>query len=63
MVIAPQRDRNITWLERSFNSIHGEVRVRYEGEDLTVIIPPNSTATVLWNGNKYEIGSGSYQFK
>ena len=63
MVIAPQRDRNITWLERSFNSIHGEVRVRYEGEDLTVIIPPNSTATVLWDGNKYEIGSGSYQFK
>ena len=63
MVIAPQRDRNITWLERSFNSIHGEVRVRYEGEDLTVIIPPNSTATVLWNGNKFEIGRGSYQFK
>ena len=63
MVIAPQRDRNITWLERSFNSIHGEVSVQYKGEELTVIIPPNSTATVLWNGNEYEIGSGSYQFK
>ena len=63
MIIAPQRDRNITRLSRSFDSIHGEVCVSYESDELTVILPPNSTATVIWNGCSREIGSGTYLFK
>lgn len=31
-------------------------------EKLSVTIPPNTTGTVSWRGNTYEIGSGSHTF-
>ncbi len=62
LVIAPERDGRIDWLKRSFETIHGEVRVEYEKERLTVTVPPNCTATVRWNGIRREVGSGVYVF-
>ena len=62
ILIAPMHDKRISWLKRSFETIHGEVKVEYKGDHLTVVIPPNCTASVLWNGRKREIGSGVYNF-
>ncbi|MCM1194204.1 MAG: glycoside hydrolase family 78 protein, partial [Acetatifactor muris] len=62
LVIAPERDGHIDWLKRSFETVHGEVRVEYEKERLTVTVPPNCTATVKWNGTCREVGSGKYVF-
>lgn len=60
--IAPQKDQRIEWLKRSFISVAGEVKVEYKGDTMKVTIPPNSSATVEWNGMKTEVGSGTYQF-
>jgi alpha-L-rhamnosidase len=62
IVIEPMRDASITWLRRSFESVHGEIRVEYDETQLKVIIPPNTTATVVWNGCTHEVGSGTYCF-
>lgn len=62
LLIAPLKDQKITWLKRSFISVAGKVSVEYEGENLTVMVPPNASATVIWNGKQTEVGSGTYQF-
>lgn len=62
LIIAPKRDENISWLRRRFETVHGEVRVEYEGDKLTVTIPANARATVTWNGQQKEIGSGTFSF-
>ncbi len=62
LIIAPHRDKNIDWLKRTFISQAGEIKVQYEEDSLSVTIPPNTEATVIWNGKCTEIGSGSYTF-
>lgn len=45
---------------------HGALQVEYdkqETETLTVTVPPNSTATVIFGGKTKNIGSGSYRFE
>lgn len=63
IVIEPMRDVSINWLSRSFESVHGKIRVEYDDAQLKVIIPPNTTATVIWNGCTHEVGSGTYCFR
>ena len=62
LIIAPERDAHISWLQRTFDTVHGPVRVAYRDSALTVDVPPNATATVIWMGRQYEIGSGHYSF-
>ena len=63
MIIAPERDDQIHWLTRTFDTVHGEVTVEYDETGLSVTLPVNTTATVSWNGKQCEIGSGHYHFE
>ncbi len=62
VIISPERDEKTKWLKRSFDTVHGVVKAEYEGDKLSVTVPPNATATVFWNGKTFEIGSGTYNF-
>ncbi len=61
MVIAPQKDDRISWFRRKLDTVHGPVEVSCRDEVLKVILPPNCTATVHWNGITTEFGSGEYE--
>lgn len=52
----------LKWLERRFVCEYGEIAVRAEGGKLTVAIPCNTTASVVWNGATHSVGSGTYTF-
>ena len=47
---------------RTFESEYGKIKVVYDKDTLKVSVPPNTSATVVWNGKKNEIGSGEYEF-
>ena len=61
LVIAPKDAGRLTWCRRTFESEAGIVSVAWDQEKLTLEIPPNCTATVLWKGKTTELGSGTYQ--
>lgn len=52
----------ITSFMRTFESEYGKIKVVYDKDTLKVSVPPNTSATVVWNGKKNEIGSGEYEF-
>lgn len=52
----------LEWLERRFICEYGEIAVRVEGSELTVTVPCNTTATVVWNSATHSIGSGTHTF-
>lgn len=52
----------ITSFVRSFESEYGKIKVVYDKDTLKVSVPPNTSATVVWNCKKNEIGSGEYEF-
>jgi alpha-L-rhamnosidase len=56
----------LTRAETSYKSIRGEIATawRLEGAKLKldVLIPANTTATVILPGETHEIGSGRYSF-
>lgn len=60
--VAPETDWGFDFIERSFLCESGEIRVSFDREKLDVTIPCNTTATVIWNGEKHEVGSGQYTF-
>ena len=60
--VAPETDWGFDFVERSFLCESGEIRVSFDREKLDVTIPCNTTATVIWNGEKHEVGSGRYTF-
>ena len=49
-------------LERTFRCPYGEIKVSIDGDKLRVKIPCNTTATVIWGGQKRICGSGEYVF-
>lgn len=51
-----------TSFQRIFVSEAGTIIVEKKGDILSVTIPCNTTATVIWNGTQTEIGSGKYTF-
>lgn len=61
VIINPKGDPHLTRCERFFESEAGEVRVKWDEENLSFTIPCNATATVTWKNQTYEFGSGSYQ--
>ena len=60
--IEPCADGGFAEFERVFLSEHGPIRVHRRGDTLTVTIPPNTTAEILWNGQCHKTGSGTYVF-
>ena len=63
IIIAPLKDSGFDSFRRSFICEAGEIIVDCKGEKLSVTIPCNTKATVIWNGKTAEIGSGSYNFE
>lgn len=59
--IRPLNNAPFDW-NRTFVCEAGAITVTRTGETLSVTIPPNTTGTVSWRGNTYEIGSGSHTF-
>lgn len=53
---------HLSWCKRTFISEYGEIEIFWTKEKLKVRIPCNTMATVVWRGEKYEVGSGSYEF-
>ena len=49
-------------LERRLRCPYGEIEVSVDGDRLLVKIPCNTTATVIWRGQKLICGSGEYVF-
>lgn len=67
MVIAPKPDPRISWAQRSYQSEQGLVSCTWkrseEGTAFEITVPCNTSATVILpDGQRKEIGSGSYQF-
>ncbi|MEV0341810.1 family 78 glycoside hydrolase catalytic domain [Nocardia sp. NPDC050713] len=61
-VIAPRADTRLTWCSRSLLTEFGELAVRWTQDELEVVVPCNTTATVHWRGERHEVGSGSHRF-
>ncbi len=62
LIISPDKECGLYSCHRQFISEAGLISVEWKENLLKVSIPPNTTATVTWNGEKYEIGSGNYTF-
>ena len=62
--IAPEPELlPVQWCDRTFLSIYGEIRVRWDRDVLKVTIPCGVTAEVIWKNKNYRIGSGSPEFR
>lgn len=62
IIIDPQPDGYLSWCKRTFQSEYGAISVYWTENELEVTIPCNTTATVIWKGKTFEIGSGTYKF-
>lgn len=62
IVIRPDMDSHLSWCRRTFECEAGEISVYWDKEKLSVSIPANTTATVYWNNQVYDVGSGSYEW-
>ena len=60
IVISPRKEESIGDFKRVFVIPAGEVSVERKGEILTVIIPPNTRAKIIWNNVEENFGSGTY---
>lgn len=58
--IEPYPTERLTCCKRSWESESGKVTVEWNPDGLQVQIPANTTATVVWGGKTYELGSGQY---
>lgn len=63
ILIEPDTCCRLSCCRREFMTEAGSVLVEWCGKHIEVIIPPNVTATVIWNGKRYEIGSGQNFFE
>jgi len=72
IIIRPQPVSDLTWVEATYDSVHGPIAIRWERAEgnfrLKVTIPANTTATVYLPSRDNaptvrEIGSGSYDFQ
>lgn len=62
ILIEPDTEAGIEFCKRVFISEAGKIEINWNQENLQVEIPCNTTATITWKGNVYEVGSGSYSF-
>ncbi len=63
VIIRPDGGKRLTSCERTFECEAGTIKVAWDEKGLCVSIPCNVTATVEWDGEKTEIGSGDYFFR
>ena len=62
ILIQPDTTVPLDWCHRTFECEAGKIKVFWNKQKLTVSIPPNTTATVVWKENTYHIGSGNYEW-
>ena len=62
ILIRPDTTAPLDWCHRAFECEAGKIKVFWNKQKLTVSIPPNTTATVVWKENTYHIGSGNYEW-
>ena len=62
ILIQPDTTAPLDWCHRAFECEAGKIKVFWNKQKLTVSIPPNTTATVVWKENTYHIGSGNYEW-
>ena len=60
--VKPDTSYGFSFAERTFISEAGEIYIRWNSENLKVVVPPNTTATVVWKEQEYNVGSGEYIF-
>ena len=61
--IEPMPGGSLTYAEAAYKSIYGEAAVRWDKNgNLTVTIPANTMADVVWNGVTQNIGCGTHHF-
>lgn len=60
--VNPDTDYGFDWVERTFVCEAGEIYIKWDSDALTVHVPPNTQANVIWKGKEYHIGSGEYTF-
>lgn len=61
--IEPVPGGSLTFAKVSHKSMYGTVRVCWDKDgQLTVTVPANTTADVLWNGEVKTVGSGDWMF-
>lgn len=62
--IEPVTGGSMRFVECSYKSMYGEVKVKWETDGtLHVTIPVNTCADVVWNGRERCLGSGTYSLK
>lgn len=58
--IEPVQGGSLRFVRAAYKSMYGEVRVQWEKDGaLTVTVPANTKALVIWNGKRKECGSGT----
>jgi alpha-L-rhamnosidase len=66
ILINPGFDSGLAYAKGRYDSIHGVIEIHWsaEGENkkLTVTIPTNVKAVILWKEKKYEVGSGTHEY-
>ncbi|MQY30948.1 alpha-L-rhamnosidase [Nocardia aurantia] len=63
VIIAPRVDARLEWCSRSLRTEFGEISVRWTRDELEVLVPCNTSATVHWGGQRHEVGSGCHRFR
>lgn len=62
VLIRPDDGKRLTYCERTYECEAGVIHTVWDEKELRVSIPCNVTATVEWDGETMEIGSGEYCF-
>lgn len=62
IIIRPDIECGLDYCKRTYLSEAGTIAVNWNKTKIDVSIPVNTTATVYWNNQIHEIGSGEYTF-
>ena len=64
--IRPLFDPKLDWVKASYDSVHGPIKVDWKksaaGHQVSVVVPPNTTAEVQFADEIVKVGSGSHEF-
>ena len=60
LIIRPDTECGLTECRRTYMSEAGLISVDWNRNQLEVIIPCNTTATIFWKGSVHEVGSGKH---
>jgi alpha-L-rhamnosidase len=64
VLIAPDLKSGITWAKTQYDSIHGKISVEWKNEGtekyIKVVLPPNASGTVVFDGKTMQVGNGEF---